>query len=101
MASVEFLAWCHFGRLMGGCEMYVYMDLTDEEVRRLEEQDRDAEDFADCEAVRDIYAKVYERAVVLITEELLWSDTKHGTTYLDGYERADDIYTVGVNWPTE
>lgn len=101
MKSVEFVAWCHFGRLMGGGETYVEIELTDEEVIRLEEQDQEAETFGECEDVRDIYEKVYAVAVAQISEELRESDKEYGTTYLDGYESADDVYEVGVNWPAE
>lgn len=97
MKIVEFEAWCRFGRGDSG-ESYVEVELTEEELERLEEQDQ-AEDFDECEDVRDIYKKVYAVAVAQITEELRESDKEYGTTYLEGYESADDVYSIGVNWP--
>ena len=40
MASVEFLAWCKFGRFSSGAT-YVDVNLTFEEITRLAAQDKD------------------------------------------------------------
>jgi hypothetical protein len=99
MASVEFLAWCRFDRFSSGTT-YVAVELTWEEITRLAAQDKDACSFAECEAVRDIYHKVYEAAVAQITEELREADDM-GTAYIGVGQRADDVYPINVDWPTE
>ena len=99
MATVEFLAWCRFSRFYSGMT-YVNVELTFEEIGRLAAQDKDECGFAECEAVRDIYEKVYEAAVTQTTEELREADDQ-GTGYLSEGQRADDVYPVEVEWPKE
>ncbi len=99
MASVEFLAWCKFDRFSSGAT-YVDVKLTFEEITRLAAQDKDACSFAECEAVKDIYHKVYEAAVAQLTEELREADDM-GTGYLKEGQRADDVYPVNVDWPKD
>ena len=99
MAKVEFLAWCRLSRFDSGMT-YVDVELTFEEINRLAAQDKDACSFAECEAVRDIYEKVYEAAVAQTTEEMREADAQ-GTGYLSEGQRADDVYPVEVEWPKE
>lgn len=99
MAKVEFLAWCRLSRFDSGMT-YVDVELTFEEINRLAAQDKDACSFAECEAVRDIYHKVYEQAVEQITEEMREADDM-GTAYLKEGQRADDVYPIDVEWPKE
>lgn len=99
MAKVEFLAWCRLSRFDSGMT-YVDVELTFEEINRLAAQDKDACSFAECEAVRDIYEKVYEAAVAQTTEEMREADAQ-GTWYLSEGQRADDVYPVEVEWPKE
>lgn len=94
---MEFLAWCRFGRGDSG-ETYVEVALTDEEIDRMAAQNKEEGTFEECEAVRDIYDRVYEAAVNQITEELREAD-KMGMAYLEEGQRADDVYAIGVNWP--
>lgn len=96
---MEFCAVCRFGRF-DSAETCVEVELTQEEAVRLETQDREAESFAECEAVQDIYARAYRAAVAQITEELRESDAM-GTAYLDEGQMADDVYHVEVLWTTE
>lgn len=98
MRSVEFLAWCQFGR-GDSAETCIFVELTEEEAQRLEEQDKDIP-FAQCEDVKDIYEKAYTQAVEQITEELRESDAM-GTAYLDEGQMADEVYHVEVQWTTE
>ena len=76
------------------------VNLTFEEITRLAAQDKDECSFAECEAVQDIYRKVYEKAVVQITQELREADDM-GTAYIGEGQMADDVYPVSVDWPTE
>ena len=99
MASVEFIAWCRFSRFYSGVT-YVDVELTFEEIGRLAAQDKDACSFEECEAVKDIYRKVYGAAVEQITQELREADDM-GTAYIGVDQRADDVYPVNVDWPKE
>ena len=99
MTSVEFIAWCRFDRFSSGVT-YVDVKLTWEEITRLAAQDKDACSFEECEAVKDIYHKVYEQAVEQITQELREADDM-GTAYLKEGQRADDVYPIDVEWPKE
>ena len=98
MRSVEFLAWCRFGR-GDSAETCVFVELTEEEAQSLEAQDKDVP-FAQCEGVKDIYEKAYAQAVQQITEELREMD-ELGTAYLEEGQTADEVYQIGVEWKTE
>lgn len=101
MRSIEFSAWCSFGK-NDNEETIVIFDLTEEEIERLQEAAEEWywDDFSDCEEVNDIYEKVLEAAVDQITEEM--KENQPGFREMLGEGRkADSIYYIGVAWPEE
>lgn len=110
MKDFIFPAWCKSGKFCsGGTSVEVY--LTDEEAERLTKVGTNREifysyqGFYNCRDVHDIYDKVYEIAVVQITQELReWmdeDDEEEAEILNDPNWRADDLYEVGVGFPRE
>lgn len=99
MESYQFNAWVVFGKLDTG-ETEVWVDLTEEEIARLEKlrktpyDERDS--FDSCEYVSDIYQKVYDAAVEQITCEL--RENSDPGEYEEDW-KADDTYMVNVDVP--
>lgn len=99
MEPYQFDAWVIFGKGDTG-ETEVWVDLTDDEIERLEEIRKtpceDREEFSEDSSVGDIYKKVYEAAVEQITEELL--ETADPDEY-DEEWRADETFQINVDVP--
>ena len=99
MRSFDFPAYISFGKL-DNAETIVTIELTDEEAQRVTHAI--AEDLYfhldECEAITDIYEKVYEAAVNQITQELSESDWCDDAK--DPFWRADYLYHIGVNFPS-
>lgn len=89
---VTFDCWCNFGKGDSG-ESYVEVEITEEEYARLKEAEDSGEEFCDCEAVADIYKKVYALAEADATADL------RAAGILEDDEEAGDVYYIGVNYP--
>lgn len=110
MKEFIFPAWCKSGKFCSG-ETLVEVSLTDDEAERLIKFGTDPEilhsyrGFYNCRALNDIYDKVYEIAVVQITDEQkAWmseDDEEEAEILNDPNWRADDLYEVGVGFPRE
>lgn len=105
MPRYHFGAWVSFGNGDSG-ETEFDLILTDDEIKRLEMLRATSsdcrEEFCECESLSDIYRKVYEAAVVLITHEQLeyaeyepdWDAEEEGRPW-----RVDDTFPVTVTVP--
>ena len=104
MKEFTFIAYCSFGKGDSG-ESYVDVELTEKEAKKLLAYGTDPDiyynDFEKCEELKDIYNKVYEIAIVQITNELRDTDWLEDKYKNDPNWRADDIYRCGVNFPYE
>ena len=110
MKDFIFPAWCKSGKFCSG-ETIVEVSLTDEEAERLVKFGTDPQvlysfrGFYNCRALNDIYNKVYEIAVIQITQELLeWmsEDDEEEAAILNNHNwRADSLYEIGVGFPRE
>ncbi len=71
MKQYDFPAWVKFGKMDSG-ETVITVELTEEEADRLcaEAKREDYPRMFECDAISDIYAKVYKLAVEQITNEL-------------------------------
>ena len=105
MPKYNFGAWVDFGGSDIG-ETEFDLDLTEEEVERMEALRNTLsyfrDEFCDSEDLRDIYQKAYEVAVEQITQEQLefseyepdWDEEEHGRPW-----RVDDTFFVTVTVP--
>ena len=105
MAKYHFGAWVSFGKGDSG-ETEFDLDLTDEEVQRMEAlrctRSDEREEFCKCKSLADIYHKAYEAAVTQITMEQLeyseyepdWDEQEEGRPW-----RVDDDFPVTVTVP--
>lgn len=110
MKEFIFPAWCKSGKFCSG-ETMVEVSLTDEESERLVKFGTDPQvlysfrGFYNCSALNDIYSKVYNIAVIQITQELMeWmdEDDEDEAAILNNPNwRADDLYEVGVGFPRD
>ena len=89
---VTFDCWCNFGKGNSG-DSFVEVEITEEEYERLREAEASGEDFDECEAVADIYERVYAIAEEEATEDLINADI------LEDGEEAGDMYYIGINYP--
>ena len=96
MKTYEFYATTDLG---GDGETYFDVELTDEESALLEKYGKKSSvyyDFCECEELSEIYNKVYEEAVQVLTEELLEYEED-----ADDDWRADDTYSIHIHLPSE
>lgn len=97
MKTYEFYATTDLG---GDGETYFDVELTDEESALLEEYGKKSsvyyDGFSECEELSEIYNKVYEEAVDVLTEELLEYEED-----ADDDWRADDTYSIHIHLPSE
>lgn len=105
MKNFTFVAWCEFGKCDSG-ESYVDVELTDEEAERLIHYGTQSDvyygGFSSCEELTDIYNKVYDAAIIQITDELIEFGLvdEDDEDYSEDWQ-ADETYSCGVNFPTE
>ena len=102
MQVVEFVAQCEFGRGDYG-ETVVSVGLTDEEAARLRRMATELfweMRFESCVDVKDIYDKVYDKAVDQITGELLEYDERVKEAVEEG-DKVDAVYGITIDWPEE
>lgn len=102
MQVVEFVAQCEFGRGDYG-ETVVSVWLTDEEAARLRRMAAGLfweMSFESCVYVKDIYDKVYAKAVDQITGELLEYD-EHVKEAVEEGDKVDAVYGITIDWPEE
>ena len=102
MQVVEFVAQCEFGRGDYG-ETVVSVGLTDEEATRLRRMATGLfweMRFESCVDVKDIYDKVYAKAVDQITGELLEYDERVKEAVEEG-DKVDAVYGITIDWPEE
>ena len=102
---ITFGAYTSFGKCDSVDWEFDY-EVTEEEYNRLIEAAKEYYDFDEAEEVADIYSKVYEAAVIQATKDCIENDPESIEDYLsDGQSledwRADDVYLIGVNFPTE
>ena len=104
MKEFTFIAYCSFGRGDSG-ETWVDVEFTDEEAERLVKYGTQSENFVngfdECEELADLYEKVYEIAVEQITDELRDADMLDEEDLENPDWRADELYSIGVNFPEE
>lgn len=110
MKDFIFPAWCKSGKFCSG-ETFVEVSLTDEEAERLVRFGTDPEvlysyrGFYKCRDLHDIYDKVYEQAVIEITQDqkswMSEDDEEEAEILNDPNWRADDMYEIGVDFPRE
>ena len=97
MKTYEFYATTDLG---GDGETYFDVELTDEESALLEEYGKKSsvyyDGFSECEELSEIYNKVYEEAVQVLTEELIEYEED-----ADDDWRADDTYSIHIHLPIE
>lgn len=75
------------------------VEVTEEEYARLEKAYKDGEDFCRCEAVRDIYDRVWDIANESATESLLAYDEDIAQKYKgDNSFKASDLYQINVQY---
>lgn len=89
---VTFDYWLSFGKGDSG-EAYIDVEITEEEYERLKEAQEICYDFDECEAVADIYNRIYELAEEDATRDL------RAEGILKDDQRASDLYPIGVNYP--
>ena len=105
MKEFTFPVVCSFGKGDSG-DTYVTVELTDEEADRIiqycAQPDNYYSDFSDSEELADLYHKIYELGVDQCTDELRengdWLDEED---IEDPDWRADDLYSIWVNFPEE
>ena len=102
MKEFTFTAYCRFGKGDSG-ETMVDVELTDEEAERLirlgTQTDIYYGEFSHCKELKDIYDKIYAKAVDQITEELrYWGGVEDAN---NPNWKADDTYACGVIFPFE
>ena len=104
MKTITFPAYCTFGKGDSG-ETEVEVELTDEEYEKVMEYGTDEEyyydGFAECEALKDIYDKVYSIAVDQMTEEMRDFGDLDDEYVGDPNWKVDDLYHCGVHFPFE
>lgn len=99
MKDFTFIAWCSYGTE----ETEIEVELSNKDAKKLERYGRQPDiyedGFANCEALEDIYKKVYEIAVAQMTEEIReYGDDDH----LDDPDwRVDNTYECGVEFPLD
>ena len=97
MKTYEFYATTDLG---GDGETYFDVELTDEESSLLEEYGKKSsvyyDGFSECEELSEIYNKVYEEAVQVLTEELIEYEED-----ADDDWRADDTYSIHIHLPSD
>ena len=84
---------------IGDGETYIDVTLTDEEAELLEKYGKKSSvyyDFCGCEELAEIYNKVYEKAVDVLTEELLEYEEDAEEDW-----RADYTYSIQIHLPSE
>ena len=107
MKEFTFSAWCKSGKFCSGGTA-VEVSLTEEEAERLVKFGTDPEifysykGFYNCRDIHDIYDKVYEIAVIQITDEQKeWmdeDDEEEAEILNTPNWRADDLYEVVVEF---
>ena len=105
MKEYTFGVWCSFGKGDSG-ETFIDVELSDEEAELLEHWGTQSEVFYDgfsrCEELSELYDKLYKIAVEQVTDELRdfgdWVDEEDKA---NPDWRADDLYSIGVNFPDE
>ena len=96
---VTFDCWLSFGKGNSG-DSSVEVEITEEEYARLKKAEASGEAFGECEAVADIYDRVYAIAEAAATEDLIEADILDDEDEdEDEYESAGDVYYIGVNYP--
>lgn len=105
MKEFTFIAYCTYGKGDSG-ESYVDVELTEKEAKKLIKYGTNPDiyynDFENCEELKDIYDKVYKKAVEQMTDEVKdfadWLDEEYRD---DPNWKVDDVYHCGVNFPEE
>ena len=105
MKTLTFVAYCNYGKGDSG-ESYVDVELTNEDAERLTRFGTQAEiyyrGFSQCSELCDLYKKVYDIAVVQMTEEIKeFGDWLDDEDMNDPDWRADDKYLCSVDFPLE
>lgn len=84
---------------IGDGETYIDVTLTDEEAELLEKYGKKSSvyyNFSECEELAEIYNKVYDEAVDVLTEELIEYEEDADEDW-----RANDTYSIHIHLPSE
>ena len=104
MKEFTFIAYCSFGKGDSG-ETWVDVELTDEEAERLLKYGTQADvyydGFSECEALQDIYEKVYDAAVEQMTDEIKEYGDLDEDYLEDPNWKVDHLYACTVDFPSE